>query len=268
MSLFKRKPLDAKDVSNKISLYIAEGEYAKLEEWLKHPLADLNAPASKVGEIPLRFAILWGRPQAFDMLLEYGADPVFADQYKSDTPLIYLAAMNSHTITKKLIEMKFDLNVTSKDGNTPLHGAARAESGDTVRLLLDAGADPNIKNNNSSNPADIASDRGYHRLADEIRAHASFRHYEISQEWQLNGNSEIAHVQEKKELGLVITEIFNFSQKSYMNIVFNVQAKAQSHITKTFDELRGSTLVEDAAEQMKARGVILKAPYNGMAFDK
>ena len=76
------------------------------------------------------------------------------------TPL-YNAAIHSRTnITKLLLDAGADPNMASTyDGSTPLLMAAQNGSTDLVKLLLSAGADPNKANNDGITPLEVAVSR-------------------------------------------------------------------------------------------------------------
>ena len=63
------------------------------------------------------------------------------------TPL-HWAAFGGHTDTVKLLlDVGADKEVKDKNGETPLHCAAWKGHTDIVKLLLDAGADKDVKEN-------------------------------------------------------------------------------------------------------------------------
>ena len=75
------------------------------------------------------------------------------------TPL-YNAAIHSRTnITKLLLDAGADPNMASTDGETPLMMVACNGSTDLVKLLLSAGADPNKANNDGITPLEVAVSR-------------------------------------------------------------------------------------------------------------
>jgi len=60
------------------------------------------------------------------------------------------------------------VNATSSNGSTPLHYAAYNGHTDVVKLLLENGADPSIKDNTGKTAADIARERGRIEIANMI----------------------------------------------------------------------------------------------------
>ena len=49
------------------------------------------------------------------------------------------------------------VNITNKDGNTPLHHACNVDSLDTAKVLIDSGAEISVMNRNNETPADLTN---------------------------------------------------------------------------------------------------------------
>lgn len=108
--------------------------------------------------------------KAIRTLLEKGANIDARDQY-GRTPLL-IAIQNSpkSAIAKLLIKQGADVHVTDKDGNSAMHYAVRANSGQPphrvingstiIKALIKAGAHPDVKNNAQQVPRDILLDKG------------------------------------------------------------------------------------------------------------
>jgi len=95
------------------------------------------------GGTPLMFAALYGDTAAVIRMLEAGADP----NLKNDAGATALMWAASHGMTARaLIERGADVNAKSEDGRTPLLIAAGVPGAiDLVRLLLDRGANPDVR---------------------------------------------------------------------------------------------------------------------------
>jgi len=121
-----------------------------------------------------------GRTDVIPALLQAGADLEAADA-KGHTPLI-LASYHGHRAATALL-LDYGAGVDRPDatrGNTALMGVAFKGYVDTARLLLDAGADPNVTNRAGQTPlmmaalfghgeiAELLTDRGADLLAEDV----------------------------------------------------------------------------------------------------
>ncbi len=73
-------------------------------------------------------------------LLKQGADPDEADD-QGYTPLIIAAREGYNSIARALIEYKADINKPDRDGNTPLIWSVTNTHAPSIQTFLDAGAD-------------------------------------------------------------------------------------------------------------------------------
>ena len=110
---------------------------------------DINARAEISGAVPLDAAIYGGHHHIVDYLLTLGAD-VNAIGYEEGTMLMAAANQGDIEIVAKLLAYKADPNLVSlTTGEGPLHAAAAKAFNEgayqCVKLLLEAGADPNAK---------------------------------------------------------------------------------------------------------------------------
>jgi ankyrin repeat protein len=67
-----------------------------------------------------------------------------------------------------LIAKGADVNATQQGANTPLHEAAQRGHADLIDLLLAAGADRRLRNDEGDNAVDLACMAGHHHLADKL----------------------------------------------------------------------------------------------------
>jgi len=102
--------------------------------------ADVNfANANTV--TPLMAAAQWKRLDVIEFLLENGASLRSVDEADGRTALMYACLSGSHRCAELLVEAGADVNVRDRYGMTALMMAAAAGGTEMVRLLVDAGAE-------------------------------------------------------------------------------------------------------------------------------
>jgi ankyrin repeat protein len=135
--------------------------------------ADIEQAGPK-GYRPLALAIAESRYEAAKALMEGGADVSVASGHEGLTPLMIVAAQTGPAegamflpgstrptdIAKGLIERKATIDAQSNDGMTALMVAAAHNSPPMIGLLMDAGADPDIKNKREQTARDVAELNG------------------------------------------------------------------------------------------------------------
>ena len=142
----------------------------------RNVLALLDAGANErndpEGWTPLAVAAFIGKVELAEALLKRSADP-FADAGTLGTPLHAAArALSGHDAEMTALLLRYvppDSNIDPKDtmGFSPLAVAVSSGSAEAVRLLLDAGADPNFKLDGQGSVLHLAS---YISGVDEIAA--------------------------------------------------------------------------------------------------
>ncbi|MXN75528.1 ankyrin repeat domain-containing protein [Burkholderia sp. 4701] len=105
------------------------------------PKIDLEKE-DKAGENALMLASLNGDVGLVKLLIDKGAEV----SKKGWAPLHYAATNGQDAVVKVLLEHDAYIDTASPNGTTPLMMAARGNHGSTVNLLLDQGADPQVKN--------------------------------------------------------------------------------------------------------------------------
>lgn len=106
--------------------------------------ADPNLPAGPDGESPLASAITDSKAEFARLYLTYGGD---AGQMMSDGNTLLIKTINKTApkdLTELLLNYGSDPNGKSAEGVTPLFEAIQARRIDTLTLLLDHGANPNL----------------------------------------------------------------------------------------------------------------------------
>lgn len=106
--------------------------------------ADVNG-AEGDGMTALHWAAERGDDELAQLLLQAGASPAAVTRLGRYTPL-HLACKNGHAlVVRRLLEANADSRATTTTGATPLHFAAAAGSRDAIQLLLDRGADIDVR---------------------------------------------------------------------------------------------------------------------------
>jgi uncharacterized protein len=101
---------------------------------------DVNSPQGD-GATALHWAAYWDDPLMADLLIGAGAN-VNATNDLGVTPL---ALASSGAMVKKLLQAGANPNIVSSNGESPLMAAARAGNAESVKALLEHGADVNAK---------------------------------------------------------------------------------------------------------------------------
>jgi len=148
---------DTVDPTGLSGLYLAMREpspkvAAALIDWPKTNV-EIRTPQD---ESPLMMAALKGHLELARKLIARGADV-----NKTGWAPLHYAATNGHlAIMELLLEHHAYIDAESPNGTTPLMMAAHYGSTAGVRLLLDAGADPNLKNQLGLSAIDFAHRAG------------------------------------------------------------------------------------------------------------
>ena len=160
-------------------------------EMVKCLLGDGANPKGKgiSGETALHFRMGVNSPEVARILIAAGADVNARDSYQA-TPLHGIACCDDNddnlAIARLLIKNGADLNARSNHGVTPLHEAVRRGKHKTARLLLESGANTQLRpagtlgrNGVQSRPSptalELAEDFGEKEIAALIREHDAKR---------------------------------------------------------------------------------------------
>lgn len=102
---------------------------------------------------PLHCAAMEGHAGEIKLLLERGADVHAIDA--TDSSALHMAANHLDEsypdCVECLLDYKCDVNLRDGDGDTPLYLAVKTEDRDSIRILLNHGADPYLANDNGFN---------------------------------------------------------------------------------------------------------------------
>ncbi len=141
-----------------------------------HVLA--NWPKTKVevrnfaDESPLMLAALKGELALCQLLISKGADV-----NKPGWAALHYAATNGHlAVMNLLLEQNAYIDAASPNGTTPLMMAAQYATASAVKLLLEAGADPMLKNDLGLTAQDFTMQSSRTESAEIIAAFVRGRH--------------------------------------------------------------------------------------------
>lgn len=151
--------------NRQLELACEEDSIEKIKEAIEAG-ADINWKNNS-GTTPLAIVSQWGGPKAALMLLNSGAKPSIPDR-DGLYPLHHAAANNSEIvkILLKKIKKASDINKRSENlGETSVHMAVTWQNDEALKILLNAGADPNISDVYGYTPFMRACYAGYTDMA-------------------------------------------------------------------------------------------------------
>jgi uncharacterized protein len=123
-------------------------------------------PRNKADESPLMLAALGGQLDIAKRLIDLGADV----NKTGWTPLHYAATRGHLDLMNLLLEKNAYIDAASPNGTTPLMMAAFYGTPSAVKLLLEAGADPLLRNQKDLTAIDFAQRASRAESADIIAA--------------------------------------------------------------------------------------------------
>ena len=148
-------PMAAQDASSLFDT-VRSGDLRALKSGLRKP--DAAKTKDSKGVTLLMYAAAFGSPEAVRMLIEAGAD-INAKNSFDATALMWAAG--DPVKARTLIEHGADVNARSKQGRTALIIAAGHDgNSETVRLLLEKGADARMKDSLDITPLQMAAAAG------------------------------------------------------------------------------------------------------------
>jgi ankyrin repeat protein len=148
----------------------ATGRLVHLISNLGHKPELVNA-YSEDGFQPLGLAAYFGQTETVKYLLKAGADVNSSSKNSFGvTPLQSAVAGNHLEITRILLEAGASPNVRERSGDTPLHAAVQNGNVEIVRCLIFGGANVESINEKSEKPIDLALKSGQHEIVSLLKA--------------------------------------------------------------------------------------------------
>jgi ankyrin repeat protein len=113
-----------------------------------------NAPAStsKAPSVDIHTAVVSGNVEAIKQHVAAGSNINEKDPFGGSSPLISASLFGKTDIAKILIDAGADINVQNNDGSTALHTAAFFCRPEIVKMLLAKNANKTIKNKYNATP--------------------------------------------------------------------------------------------------------------------
>lgn len=220
--------------------------------------------ADDYGSTFLHYAVNLGNYDAARLLVERGARVGTEGTYNGT--ILHLAAIRgSLEIARMLIEKEPALvHAKNRQGNTPLHVAAKQGYADIVELLIARGADAGVKNYENRTAFFLAQQGRHEDVARMLKQHQrpplspppaeedSIR--SAGDAWVKISEDKIARVSTSAEIGYRITEIFNFKTHERTSLYRNLETRAEAVESRDFSDFPDKAPIEEALRELEKRG--------------
>lgn len=157
----------------------AVGDVARVRDLTDRDPALVNAYAPD-GFHPLGLAAFFRNGGVVDLLIDRGADVAAAAHNKLAVTALHSAVASDaasvdHTIVRMLLDAGAPVNAPHLGGGTPLHTAAFTGDLESIRMLLERGADPMKKTDDGKTTIDVARAQGHPDAARLLEDAATIR---------------------------------------------------------------------------------------------
>ena len=126
------------------------------------------------GWTPLHLACFFDHPAIAEALILYGADvQARSRNAMQNAPLHAAAAGRSRDSVRILLEHGADVNAQQEGGWTALHAASQNGDVEMVRLLIASGAHVHARAGNNQNALDLALTKGHQAVVDILDVYAT-----------------------------------------------------------------------------------------------
>ena len=159
--------------TNSITIHeaCAAGLLQHVQMMLEHK-NDIIEEFSTHGFTPLGIASHFNKEDIVRLLLAHKADPNIPSQNGYQVyPLHAALSNNNSNISKMLIEAGAEVNIKQHGGYTPLHFAAQHGNIDLIIILLEEGADISILTDTGESASDLADKKGFREIAEILQLH-------------------------------------------------------------------------------------------------
>lgn len=122
------------------------------------------------GFTPLGLACYFGHEEIARFLVMKGAEVNLPSKNGFNVfPIHSAVASDNYTIAKVLLDAGAYPNVCQKSGVAPLHSAAQLGNIEMIILLLEHGAEVDLRMEGGKLPADLAAEKGFTEIAEILR---------------------------------------------------------------------------------------------------